>query len=74
MNYFISFIEPEKSTGIPKVLSELDMIPVNIPLQDPTAYPVLLDGKLLGKLKIIFKNFKNGRLFKHNLQNYLVPA
>ena len=42
-------LEPEKSTGIPKVLSELDMIPVNIPLQDPTAYPVMLDGKLLGK-------------------------
>ena len=47
-NYFIS-LEPEKSTGIPKVLSELDMIPVNMPLQDPTAYSVMLDGKLLGK-------------------------
>ena len=46
---FFTFLEPEKSTGIPKVLSELDMIPVNIPLQDPTAYPVMLDGKLLGK-------------------------
>ena len=48
-NCFITLLEPEKSTGIPKVLSELDMIPVNIPLQDPTAYPVMLDGKLLGK-------------------------
>ena len=45
--------EPEISTGIPKVLSELDMIPVSQSVQDSIFYPVMLDGKLLGKT--IFK-------------------
>ena len=41
--------EPEISSGIPKVLSELDMIPVSQSVQDSIFYPVMLDGKLLGK-------------------------
>ena len=48
--------EPEISSGIPKVLSELDMIPVSQSVQDSIFYPVMLDGKLLGKTIIKTRN------------------
>ena len=53
--------EPEISSGIPKVLSELDMIPVSQSVQDSIFYPVMLDGKLLGKT--IIKIIKISRYF-----------
>ena len=44
--------EPEDGASIPKVLSELDLIPINEPFRAKFAYPVMLDGKLIGRLKL----------------------